>query len=200
MLLKIFQHPLCPSLSRPRISLAFLGFSECQRKYRRVHNAPFWLQRDRSNRAFSTVLSLRPLKNLVYILAPLVPACFFTPPPPIFSSVSFRYSHYVSLLPLRSPSQPFLLSFFPIFFAKQHDLLIALLSRSRYPPRPFHPIFRSSCAVSVSPTFLLLASAFRHFLLSPFPLSPLSAWRVISRKPWYFVGHGVQSHEGPDEA
>lgn len=34
-------------------------------------------------------------------------------------------------------------------------------------------------------------------LLSP---SLYPTWRVIPRKPWYFVGHGVQSHGGPDEA
>lgn len=34
-----------------------------------------------------------------------------------------------------------------------------------------------------------------------YPVSPSpTAWRVILRKPWYFVGHGVQSHGGSDEA
>lgn len=197
MLPKIFQHPLCPSLSRPSISLAFLRFSECQRKYCRVHNAPSWLQRDRSNRAFSTVLSLRPLKPRLYTSSACSRLFLHSPS---FCSVSFRYSHYVSLSPLRCTSLPAVSSLlFPHFFRETTRPFNRVAFSLALPPSSVFTPFRSSCAVSVSPTFLLLASAFRRFLLSPFPLSP-STWRVISRKPWYFVGHGVQSHEGPDEA
>lgn len=73
--------------------------------------------------------------------------------------------------------------------------------RSCYSPRLFALVLFQLRYFSISdfltPRFRL--PYIRRFLLSPFPPS-LPTWRVISRKPWYFVGHGAQSHEGPDEA
>lgn len=145
------------------------------------------MQRDRSNRAFSTVLSFRPLKPRLYTL---------------LSHRLFPHAHLYH----RSPSvSPRVLVSFPICLlpfsflpssrscsrararAEQHDLLIVLLSRSRYHPAPAtQPVpFRSSYAVSVSPTFLLFASAFRirRFLLRPrsHPLYPLGELYPVNR-------------------
>lgn len=115
---------------------------------------------------------------------------------------------YVSLffLPLVADFFARSFFFFSFFSVRQRDLLIALLSRSRYPSGPSHsiaaPMFQFPPAfLRFVPPSAVLRSHPRRLICPSSPhLALLLTWRVISRKPWYFVGHGVQSHRGPDEA
>lgn len=162
------------------------------------------MQRNRPNRAFffyfissSQLLSQldflfpftpfrRPyqLASPVFVI-PRVSSCFsIFSHPYVFLSSSFRLSRSARLSAFffRETTRPFNRVAF---------------SLARNPPVPYYsaiaPLFQflrlSSLPLSVS------AALYSHPVL-PTP----TAWRVIPRKPWYFVGHGVQSHGGPDEA
>lgn len=133
-----------------------------------------------------------------------------------FPSLHSAVSH-ARLTSLRYLSRflPFLyfFFFFPYAFLSSYRLLSsALLFRGT--TRPFNRVAFSLARDPPVPYYSAIAPLFQFLRLSysslPLPVSAAlyshpvlptpTAWRVIPRKPWYFVGHGVQSHGGPDEA
>lgn len=158
--------PVPPSSAVPVSPLAFLGFSECQRKYCRVYNAPFWLQRDRSNRAFPTVLSLRPPEtSLIYTSSSACSRLFLHPPPhPIILLRFFPLlsPRFLVASPISLPAVSSLLS--PHFFRETTRPFNRVAFSLALPP-PF---------TSVSP-HSALAALFQYLRLSYSSLPPSTA-------------------------
>lgn len=160
------------------------------------------MQRNHPNRIFFFYLIISFPHFPGYKLSPFVP--------PFVS----RYA--------RITSSRYLSRFLPLlyfFFLRFFILLLTLSTRLpdsalffRGTTRPFN---RVGLSLARDPSYSAIAPFLFQFLqlsYSSFPLSVSAAlysrsvlpsptaWRVIPRKPWYFVGHGVQSHGGPDEA
>lgn len=165
------------------------------------------MQDNHPNRVFSFVLSFLLFKPLLFFLLfffipfPFlrVSSLFFVlsavslPRFPIFPTFSYLFTWPLSARSRRET----------LFFARQRDLLIALLflARAIHPFLPYSavtPRYYSFSDFLTPPasSFLRISATLHRHTVSPSP----PTWRVIPRKPWYFVGHGVQSHGGPDEA
>lgn len=117
---------------------------------------------------------------------------------PAFPSVSLFFFPLTLSYPLTGSLRPPLVG---SLFSRDNATFFnrVALSLARDPPVPscsaVAPLFQFLRLSYPSLPFSVSAALYSHPVL-PSP----TAWRVIPRKPWYFVGHGVQSHGGPDEA
>lgn len=131
--------------------------------------------------------------------------------------LSFRLSRYARITSSRYLSRflPLLYFFFLRFFILLPTLSTRLPDSALFFRGTTRPFNRVGLSLARDPSYSAIVPFLFQFLqlsYSSFPLSVSAAlysrsvlpsptaWRVIPRKPWYFVGHGVQSHGGPDEA